>query len=76
MTRAIYRFREHTLKPDATEPTLFALRCKGCGESSDGSEKAEEGSAWAEEHLKANPGHLAYQEHITRSYRFEPGKWL
>ncbi|WP_149823738.1 hypothetical protein [Streptomyces tailanensis] len=79
MTRTTYRFREQTLNPhtgEDAERTLFAMECKGCGESSDGTEWGEDGSAWAVEHLKANPGHLTYREHITRSYRFEAGAWL
>jgi len=76
MTRATYRFREHTLRPNTAERPLFAMQCKSCGQSSDGSEKAEEGTEWAADHLKATPGHLDYSEHITRSYRFEPGEWM
>jgi hypothetical protein len=79
MTRATYRFREHTLTPDRTEdaePSLYAMECKGCGQSSDGSESQADGSDWATGHLKANPGHLTYREVITRPYRFEPGEWL
>lgn len=79
MTRATYRFREHTLRPDTerpdADPILFAMECKGCGDNSDGSESAEDGTEWAADHLKANPGHLTYREHITRPYRFEPGAW-
>jgi hypothetical protein len=75
---ATYRFREHTLtgdtSPDA-DPWLYAMECKGCGESSDGAEDATDGTEWAAGHLKANPGHLTYREHITRPYRFEPGAW-
>ncbi|WP_171112289.1 MULTISPECIES: hypothetical protein [Streptomyces] len=79
MTRATYRFREHTLTPDTGSeagPVLFAMECKGCGDSSDGSNDQGDGSAWAAGHLRANPGHLTYREVITRSYRFEPGEWL
>lgn len=78
MTRATYRFREYTLRPDRTpeaDPVLFAIECKGCGQSSDGAENPEDGTEWAAEHLKANPGHLTYREHITRPYRFEAGAW-
>lgn len=76
MTRATYRFREHTLRPDPAERTQFAMECKICGQSSEGSVKVEESADWAADHLKENPGHLRFRERITRSYRFEPGEWL
>ncbi|WP_369189337.1 hypothetical protein [Streptomyces sp. R08] len=76
MVRATYRFREHTLTPAPDdEPTSSALACKGCGEASEPSTDATDGTAWAADHLKANPGHLTYREIITRSYRFKPGAW-
>ncbi|WP_443729040.1 DUF7848 domain-containing protein [Streptomyces adelaidensis] len=37
--------------------------------------KAEDGTAWAADHLKGNPAHLGYGEVITRPYRFVPGAW-
>ncbi|QAX94049.1 hypothetical protein SEA_EURATIS_54 [Streptomyces phage Euratis] len=78
MTRATYRFRDHTLtvddRPEA-EPLKHSMGCKACGESSEASEKPEDGSAWAVDHLKSNPGHLEYRAQITRPYRFEPGDW-
>ncbi len=78
MTRATYRFREHTLtvddRPDA-EPLRHSMECKACGEISDASENPEDGSDWAVGHLKSNPGHLDYRARITRPYRFEPGEW-
>jgi hypothetical protein len=76
VTHATYRFRNHKLKPDRLDPALFAVECKNCGQSSEGSEDAAEGTQWAADHLKANPGHLTYREHITRAYRFEPAEWL
>jgi hypothetical protein len=51
------------------------MKCKTCGETSEKAEEFEDGMAWAVQHLKANPGHLEYREHITRPYRFEPGEW-
>ncbi|GGW15460.1 hypothetical protein GCM10018980_38480 [Streptomyces capoamus] len=75
MTRATYRFREHTLTPDTDKPTLHAMECQACGQASTGSADPTDGTRWAADHLKANPGHLTYQEHIERSYRFEPGAW-
>ncbi|MEV0639428.1 hypothetical protein AB0I77_31740 [Streptomyces sp. NPDC050619] len=80
MTRAVYRFREYTISPDQrpeAEPITAAMQCKACGEISEKAEDEEfaDGTAWAVQHLKANPGHLEYREHITRPYRFEPGAW-
>ncbi|MCZ4117834.1 DUF7848 domain-containing protein [Streptomyces sp. H39-S7] len=79
MTRATYRFRAHALTADETaeaDPTLYAMECKGCGQSSDGAEEAKDGTEWAADHFKANPSHPTYREHIARSYRFEPREWL
>ncbi|MEV0119966.1 hypothetical protein AB0I16_00205 [Streptomyces sp. NPDC050703] len=76
--RARYAFRDYTLCPDTaeeSEPIVFGMECKNCGDSSDGSEDPANGTEWAADHLKANPEHLTYREHITRSYRFEPGAW-
>ncbi|MGC9538367.1 hypothetical protein [Streptomyces sp. UG1] len=78
MTRAVYRFREHTIRPDRrleAEPITSAMECQACGETSGKAEGFMDGTAWAVDHLKSNPGHLEYQEHITRPYRFEPGAW-
>ncbi|MFY1676576.1 MULTISPECIES: hypothetical protein [unclassified Streptomyces] len=78
MTRAVYRFREYTIGPDLrpeAEPTTSAMRCMTCGETSGRAEESDDGTAWAVKHLKANPDHLEYREHITRPYRFEPGAW-
>ncbi|CAD80151.1 gp25.3 [Streptomyces phage phiBT1] len=78
MTRATYRFREHTMSPDpVSEPVLFGWACKtaGCGAKSEPSEDASAGSTWATDHFKTNPDHTAYREIITRAYRFQPGDW-
>ncbi|MFF4578229.1 hypothetical protein ACFY15_07495 [Streptomyces sp. NPDC001373] len=79
MTRATYRFREHVLTPDTgpdSDPWQYAMECKGCGQRNGSSGSAEDGTEWAADHLKGNPGHLTYREIITRPYRFEPGAWL
>ncbi|WP_149827631.1 hypothetical protein [Streptomyces tailanensis] len=78
MTRATYRFREHTIGPDRrpeAERTKAEMQCKPCGKGSEASEQFTDGTAWAVDHLKANPGHLEYRELIIRPYRFEPGDW-
>ncbi len=78
MTRVVYRFREYTIGPDLrpeAEPITSAMRCRACGDTSEKSEEFADGTAWAVQHLKANPGHLEYQEHVTRPYRFEAGAW-
>ncbi|MFI1933846.1 hypothetical protein [Streptomyces sp. NPDC020330] len=77
MTRAAFRFRDHTIRPDTvSEPVKFAMRCKaeGCGAEGEASEDPAQGSQWAVDHLKET-GHMAYREVITRAYRFEPGAW-
>lgn len=78
MTRAVYRFREYAISPDQrpeAEPVTAAMQCKACGEASEETEEFADGTAWAVRHLKTNPGHLEYREHITRPYRFEAGAW-
>ncbi|MDT3396379.1 hypothetical protein RKE29_06950 [Streptomyces sp. B1866] len=78
MTRAVYRFREFTIGPDQrpdAEPVRFAMECAACGSTGPRSEDADAGTAWAVAHLRANPEHLAYREHVTRPYRFEAGAW-
>ncbi len=78
MSRATYRFRDYKITPDlcpGAEPITSAMRCKTCGETSEKAEEFEDGTGWAVKHLKANPDHLEYREHITRPYRFEAGAW-
>ncbi|MGY0056636.1 DUF7848 domain-containing protein [Streptomyces sp. LZ34] len=78
MTRAIYRFRDYTIRPDLrpeAEPITSAMQCKACDETSEKTEEFEVGTAWAVQPLKANPDHQEYREHITRPYRFEAGAW-
>lgn len=78
MTRAVYRFREFTIRPDLrpeAEPITSTMQCTTCHETGPRSETFEEGTSWAAHHLKANPDHLEYREHITRPYRFEAGAW-
>ncbi|MFJ8394347.1 hypothetical protein [Streptomyces sp. NPDC094144] len=75
MTRALYRYANHTLRPDVAEdadPVLFVMECKACEERSEGSEDPADGSRWAVPHLKENEGHEEYREIITRHYRFTP----
>lgn len=78
MTRTSHRYREHTLRPDRhadAEPFTFTMQCAACEETGPTSTDAEDGTAWAAQHLKAKPQHLVYREHITRPYRFESGAW-
>ncbi|MGW0537689.1 DUF7848 domain-containing protein [Streptomyces sp. NPDC003032] len=74
-----FRFRSFTLRPDtASDSVLTHMECKtfGCEQGSAASERAEDGSAWAADHLKVNPEHTGYREVITRDYAFQPGEWL
>ncbi|WP_431041409.1 hypothetical protein ACQUSR_05585 [Streptomyces sp. P1-3] len=79
MTRETYRFREYLItsdtEPDA-EPYTYAMTCAVCEEMGPRSEEMADAHEWAERHLKANPEHLTYREHITRPYLAKPGKWL
>ncbi|MEU7159153.1 hypothetical protein [Streptomyces chrestomyceticus] len=74
--RKTFRFRNYRLTPDQEETPVLAMECTGCGKSSDGSENANDGTQWAVDHLKANPGHLRFREIITRAYKFIPEGWL
>ena len=77
--RGVFRFREHTLRPDRRPeavPVTFTMYCGMCGAMGPTAEAGGNGTAWAVEHLKDNPAHLDYRELITRPYRFEPGAWL
>lgn len=78
MTRAVYRFRDHTIGPDhspGAEPLTFTMQCTACDATGPASENGEDGTEWATQHFKVIPGHLTYREIITRPYRFEPGAW-
>ncbi|WP_431042512.1 hypothetical protein ACQUSR_11700 [Streptomyces sp. P1-3] len=78
-TRGRFRFREHVIGPDRrpeAEPHTYRMQCATCEESGPITGDCEDGTEWAVRHLKANPHHLAYREHITRPYRAEPGAWL
>ena len=77
--RRTFRFREYTLGPDRrpdAEAVTFEMHCASCYVTGPVSTDAENGTIWALEHLKKNPSHLDYREHVTRSYRAEPGAWL
>ena len=77
-TRGRYRFRAYTIRPDQrpeAEPITATMECLRCGIVGPTSQDFADGTAWATHHLKANPGHVAYREHLTRPYRFEPGAW-
>jgi hypothetical protein len=77
--RATYRFREHTLRPDLgphAEPVTFTMCCARCDAHGPDATDSGVGTAWAVKHLKTNPTHDVYWEHIQRPYRFEPGAWL
>ncbi|WP_019549040.1 hypothetical protein [Streptomyces sulphureus] len=74
-----YRFREYTVTPDTAleaEPHVYAMQCGVCSESGPTSTDAEKAHGWVAAHLRSQPGHLTYSEHITRPYRAIPGGWL
>lgn len=79
MTCSAHRFREFTIHPDVepdAEPWSYAMQCAVCDESSPAGEDVIDTQQWAAEHLKDNPEHYTYREHVSRPYRFEPGQWL
>lgn len=78
MKRAVYRFRDFRIGPDHeqdAEPWTFAMQCVDCHSSSVAGEQVEDAQDWAKRHLRANPEHRKYREHVTRPYRAEPGMW-
>lgn len=76
--RGVFRFREYTLTPDRrrdAEPVMYQMRCASCDASGPDSADATDGTMWALQHLKRNPTHLDFREHVTRSYRAKAGAW-
>lgn len=77
-SRRVFRFREYTLGPDLrpdAQPVTYEMYCASCYVTGPISTDAEDGTIWALAHLKKNPSHLNYQEHVTRSYRAKAGAW-
>ncbi len=77
--RGTFRLQKHILGPDRRPeavPVTYTMSCGACGAMGPTAECGEDGMTWAVVHLKHNPAHLDYQEHITRPYRAEPGAWL
>lgn len=78
-TGRTYRFREHTIAPDTqpdAEAWLFFFECQVCQDTGPRKDSPDDALDWTLEHLKQNPEHLSYREHITRPYRAVPGRWL
>lgn len=78
MTRATYRFRDYTIRPDLrpdAEPITSTMQCRTCCQGGPQSEDFEDATTWAVSHLRANPEHLDFREVITRPHRFEAGVW-
>ncbi|MFD9069477.1 DUF7848 domain-containing protein [Streptomyces lasiicapitis] len=74
-----YRLREHTIAPNRepdAEPITRSMECIACGETSPVSEGHVEPQDWVLGHVRENPAHLDYREHITLPYRVERGAWL
>ncbi|MFF8813507.1 DUF7848 domain-containing protein [Streptomyces pactum] len=78
MSRARYRFRNHTIGPDLrpeAEPHTLTMRCTTCDAAGPTAGTADPGTEWAGGHLKAHPSHLDYRETVTRPYRAVAGEW-
>ncbi|UED87426.1 hypothetical protein [Streptomyces profundus] len=58
---------------DSDRATSFVMECVACGFFGPKGQDAEDGAEWAGQHLALHPDHLAYREHVTRTYRFEAG---
>ncbi|WP_323375756.1 DUF7848 domain-containing protein [Streptomyces alkaliterrae] len=77
--RAVYRFREYRVEPDTepdAEPVTFTMSCAVCEASGPTESDTSSAARWIPAHLKQEPEHLTYREHITRPYRAVPGPWL
>ncbi|MGA4844498.1 hypothetical protein [Streptomyces sp. G45] len=78
MTRFRAAYRTYTLAPNTdadAEPWTWWRECTRCGAASAPSGLGADGEEWTFAHLRANPAHLDYREHITRPYRAVPGAW-
>ncbi|WP_062205329.1 hypothetical protein [Streptomyces sp. NBRC 109706] len=67
----------YSLLPDefpGAEPVRCFMECRSCGVCGSVGEDGLDGAEWAASHLERHPDHLAYREHTTRPYRFQPGE--
>jgi hypothetical protein len=78
VSRASYRFRNYTVRPDLSpdaEPVRHTAQCAVCQECGPEAGSSDAAVAWVVIHLKGHPEHLSYREIITRPYRAVPGGW-
>jgi hypothetical protein len=76
--RRRFRLREYTLRLDRRPGAVaftFEMHCASCYAAGPVSTDPEGGRTWALGHLKANPAHVDFREHVTRSYRAQAGAW-
>ncbi|WP_282692933.1 hypothetical protein [Streptomyces sp. CC208A] len=67
MTRAVYRFVEHTIRHEPAGGVTYELFCTApaCGEESGPQEAQETAQDWALRHTGLNPGHDLFRRVFT-----------
>ncbi len=78
MSRANYRFRDHTLTPDKepdAEPLTYTFQCAVCDTNGPTDTEPDTASHWTFRHLKEHPEHFTYRSLVTLPYRITPGAW-
>ncbi|MEW2128938.1 hypothetical protein [Streptomyces sp. NPDC005435] len=67
MTRAVYRFVEHSIRHEPAGGVVAQLFCMtfGCEESSGPQANAEDAQDWALRHTGLNPGHGLYRREFS-----------
>lgn len=79
MTRAVYVYREHHVEQNrepGAEPITHCMECADCEQASPTAQDADGPLDWVFGHLKSNPTHLNFREHLTRPYRAVPRAFL
>ncbi|MFC5721800.1 hypothetical protein ACFP1Z_16635 [Streptomyces gamaensis] len=70
--RTVIRPMYWTLLPDRepdAEPTVFAMECVVCGETSAPGEEFVPAQEWTLRHAGRHPSHLTYREVVQRPWR-------
>ncbi|MEU9400634.1 hypothetical protein [Streptomyces sp. NPDC048242] len=67
MTRAVYRFVDHTIRHEPAGGIVAELFCMtyGCDKSSGAQGNAEDAQDWALRHTGLNPGHELYRREFS-----------
>ncbi|MFE6099776.1 hypothetical protein ACFVQ4_07435 [Streptomyces laurentii] len=74
MTRAVYRFVEHSIRHEPAGGVTYELFCTthGCWEASGPQGDQVEAQGWALRHTGLNPGHDLFRRVFTDHARVSP----